>query len=220
VGKIEEKYNFEHPFHPDQLSGKALGFAKGSNKVLDVGCGEGADSIYYAQNGFQVLSLDKNDYFLDRFRQYVSDNNIKNIEIQSHDLLIYPYQENYFDIISCLLVGCCMKKSEFEALLVHLKKAVKSDGIIVMSLRNYMDEDKVRYQAEEKLVEPNTFAVRDDCCSTGEGGFKIRYFIEEGQLRTYFQGFEVLYYFEGMSPDKYQKTVMHGDSHIICKKLN
>lgn len=58
-------------------------------------------------------------------------------------------------------------------------------------------------------VEPNTYLKKEDCC-------KIRYFIEKGRLRDVFEDFEILYYYEGLVPDKYQEVPKHGDSYIIC----
>lgn len=81
-----------------------------------------------------------------------------------------------------------------------------------MSLRNYLDEEFNEYASSEKMIEPNTFRKKEDCC-------KIRYFIEKGKLRESFSDFEVVYYYEGYAPDKYGEVAQHGDSHIICRKL-
>ena len=51
---LKSKYGFEYPFTPDPLSKKALRFLKDSRQLLDIGCGEGADSVFYAKNGFRV----------------------------------------------------------------------------------------------------------------------------------------------------------------------
>src|SRR5437867_3812553 len=56
---LQKKYGFENPFVPDPLVRKAIRYCKGA-RVLDVGCGEGADSVYYSKNGFAVTAIDKN----------------------------------------------------------------------------------------------------------------------------------------------------------------
>jgi len=145
-------------------------------------------------------------------RRFVTDNGYNGVGIKYGDVISYPYPENYFDVINCLLVGCCMKRSEFEKLVVTLKQALKKSGIIIMSLRNYLDEEFNEYASSEKMIEPNTFRKKEDCC-------KIRYFIEKGKLRESFSDFEVVYYYEGYAPDKYGEVAQHGDSHIICRKL-
>ena len=94
---------------------------------------------------------------------------------------------------------------------VSLKQTVKPSGIIIMSLRNYLDPMFEEYYPTEKMIEPNTYMKKEDCC-------KIRYFIEKGRLREVFEDFEVLYYHEGIVPDKYKEVLNHGDSYVIAKK--
>ena len=208
---LKNKYGFENPFKADALVKKALPYLNNCNTLLDVGCGEGADSVFFAKKGFRVSSVDNNKIFLDRLRAYITDKALANVSIIEGDVVSYPYRQNFYDVINCLLVGCCMKRSEFESLLIALRQTVKKSGIIIMSLRNYLDPDFIDYVSTETMIEPNTFRKRDDCC-------KIRYYIEKGRLRECFSDFEILYYYEGYAPDKYKEVAKHGDSYIICKK--
>jgi len=208
---LKEKYGFEYPFKYDSLSKKALRYIKDGKRLLDIGCGEGADSVFFAQHAFDVTAIDSNDIYLNRLRAFVRDNKLTNISIKNGDVIHYPYRQNFYDVISCLLVGCCMKKSDFEKLLMLLKKTVKDKGIIIMSLRNYLDPEFIDYASTEKMIEPNTFRKKDDCC-------KIRYYIEKNRLRESFADFEILYYYEGYAKDKYKEVPEHGDSYIICRK--
>lgn len=208
---LKREYGFEAPFRPDPLAVKALRYLNGGKRLLDVGCGEGADSVLYARNGFDVTAIDNSETYLSPFRKYVKNKKVSNISIEQKDVLNYNYKENYYDVINCLLVGCCMKKSEFEKLLGHIKKSIKAGGTIIMSLRNYLDPEYKDCIATETMIEENTFYKKDDCC-------KIRYFIEKDRLREVFSGFEILYYHEGFATDKYGEDIMHGDSYIICRK--
>lgn len=204
-------YGFEYPFKPDPLAGRALHYIKGGKQVLDVGCGEGADTVFFAKKGFQVTAIDNNNIYLSRLRAYKRDNELKNILIKNGDVITYRYRQNFYDVINCLLVGCCMKRSHFEMLLITLKQTVKRAGIIILSLRNYLDPEFTDYVSTEKMIEPNTFMKREDCC-------KIRYYIEKNRLREVFSDFKILYYYEGYAPDKYREVSKHGDSYIICMK--
>ena len=212
ASKLKQKYGFENSFEPDPLSRKALRYLRSGGYLLDVGCGEGADSVFFAKNGFRVLAIDSNDSYLSRLRSFVTDYDYSGISIKFGDVLSYRYRQNYYDAINCLLVGCCMKRSEFEKLVVVLKKAIRRSGVIIMSLRNYLDTEFIDYASSEKMIEPNTFRKREDCC-------KIRYFIEQNRLRESFSDFEIVYYYEGYAPDKYKEVPQHGDSYIICRKV-
>ena len=208
---LKDKYGFENPFKADPLARKSLRYLNSNGRLLDVGCGEGADSVFFAKKGFQVTAIDNNESYLGRLQNFVTDHGYAGISLKYGDVISYPYRKNYFDVINCLLVGCCMKRSEFEKLVITLKQTIKRSGTIIMSLRNYLDEEFSEYVVSEKMIEPNTFRKKEDCC-------KIRYFIEENRLRDSFSDFEVMYYFEGYAPDKYLEVAQHGDSYIICRR--
>lgn len=211
INTLRKKYGFENPFKPDPLVKKAMRHIKSGKCLLDIGCGEGADSVFFAEKGFQVVAIDHNNSYLSRFRAFQRDNQLSNISIRNCDVISYRYPRNYYDVINCLLVGCCMKRSEFEKMLVSIKKAVKLKGVIIMSLRNYLDPELEEYSSTAKMIEPNTYLNKEDCC-------KVQYFIEKGRLQDVLEDFEILYYHEGLVRDKYQEVPKHGDSHIICRR--
>ena len=207
---VQRKYGFENPFAVDPLVRQALRYCKGE-KVLDVGCGEGADSVQFAQKGFSVAAIDSNRSYLKRLRAYVKDHKIKRMSITNSDVVSYRYPKNTFDVVSCILVICCMKRSEFERMLPRLKRSVRPGGIVIMSARNYMDPELREYRESATPVERNTFHANESCC-------KFIYFVERGRLRKAFEGFEILYYYEGYAPCKYHEHPRHGDSYIICRR--
>ncbi len=204
------KYGFENPFKTDPLVKRASRYCKGT-KVLDVGCGEGADSVFFAKKGFTVTSIDMNRTFLSRFRAFRRDSGLSNVRILSQSALTYAYPASRYDVVLSILVLCCMKRSECERTVRLLKKSVKPGGIMIISARNYRDPERKDYMATERMVEPNTFKNRDTCA-------KHIYFIEKGRLRELFSDCEVLYYFEGYAPCKYNQHPKHGDSYLICRR--
>ncbi len=205
-------YGFDRPFEPDPLAQRALPYLKEKLNLVDIGCGEGADSVFFAQQGLEVTALDNNNESLNRLKSYADDHGFSKITLENCNIIDYNYLKNYFDAASCLLVGCCMRRSEFEKMLQSVKATLKPNGIMIMSLRNYLDPTFVEYASSLDPIEPNTYYKPDDCC-------EIRYYIEKGRLKEVFHDFEVLYYFEGLAPDKYREVEEHGDSYIICRKI-
>ena len=72
-------------------------------KVLDVGCGGGADIVFFAQEGFDVYGVDiapsglsYTKTRLDRFHLNA------NLKLESADVLEFPNE--YFDLISVILI--------------------------------------------------------------------------------------------------------------------
>jgi len=207
---LQKRYGFENPFKTDPLVRKALRYCKGE-WLLDLGCGEGADSVFFARHGFAVTSLEKNTSYLKRLRSYINDHGMSNISLVNRDAITYRYPRSRYDVISCILVICCMKRSGFERMLPRMKQSVKPGGIIIISSRNYLDPELREYRRLGHPVEPNTYPQKDDCC-------KFMYFIEKGRLRQVFSDFEILYYYEGFAPCKYGEHPKHGDSYIVCRR--
>ena len=207
---IEQKYGFENPFKPDPLSRKAIKFLPRGKELLDVGCGEGADSVFFARMGFSVTAIDRNKEYVNRFRLYCKDEKISHISVHNRDVVSYRYPRNQYDVIISLLVLCCMKRSDFEKIVKPLKQSVKRGGIIIMSARNYLYPEMKDYLPSE-MIEHNTFRSKESCC-------KFLYFIEKNRLREMFHDFDILYYYEGFAGCKYGEHPKHGDSYIICKR--
>lgn len=210
MSNVQEKYGFENPFATDPLVKRAVTYF-GGTKVLDVGCGEGADSVFFARAGFKVTGIDRNDAYLNRFRAYKRDHKLSSITIIQRNAATYSYPPDAYNIISCILVLCCMRRSQFDRMLPKLKLSDKQGGIVIMSSRNYLDPDPNDYRRTQKTIEPNTFRHKEDCC-------RFTYFIEKKRLREVFNDFEVIYYFEGYRPCKYNEHPRHGDSLIICRR--
>jgi SAM-dependent methyltransferase len=184
-----------------------------SGQLLDVGCGEGADSAFFARKGFQVTAFDKSADYLRRFRAYRCDNGLTNIRIKRADAVTYPYPVARFDLVISYLVICCMKRSEFERAIGPIKRAVRPGGIVAISARNYLDPDFRKSVKSDKPVEPNTFPDKEDCCA-------FYYYLEPGRLREVFADFQILYYYEGKVACKFKEPghKWHGDSHLIARR--
>ena len=54
---------------PNKIIARALEFVS-SGKVLDIGCGEGLDSVFLAKKGFDVAALDNSEYAIHKTLQY------------------------------------------------------------------------------------------------------------------------------------------------------
>jgi SAM-dependent methyltransferase len=74
-----------------------------SGRALDVGCGEGADAIWLAQNGWDVVATDISTVALERAAQHALDTDPEastRIEWQQADLFVDPPAPDSFDLVS------------------------------------------------------------------------------------------------------------------------
>jgi tellurite methyltransferase len=66
-------------------------------KLIDIGCGEGRDIVYFAQHGFEVVGLDLSAVGLEKARRYAAEAGVEietiHADITDHDL------EGLYDVV-------------------------------------------------------------------------------------------------------------------------
>lgn len=70
---------------------------KSQVKLLDVGCGEGKDSIFFAKKGYQVSAFDASEVGISKAREIASKLNLE-IDLQVSDINEYSLKQT-FDIV-------------------------------------------------------------------------------------------------------------------------
>lgn len=81
-----------------QLAATAPGL--GSGRALDLGCGEGADAIWLAEHGWEVVAVDVSDTALSRAREAAASRGVADrIDFQQHELT-GSFPAGSFDLVS------------------------------------------------------------------------------------------------------------------------
>ena len=107
-------------------------------KVLDIGAGDGKDSLFLAKKGFDILAIDSSAHFIHKINQLAKIHNTK-INTIIADAITYPL-ENY-DIIICDNVLHFLKNNKIKELINKMKKHTKPSGLNVISA---FQENKIR----------------------------------------------------------------------------
>ena len=103
-------------------------------KVLDFGCGNGAQTIQFSNTGASIMAVDINKNNLDIFREYISDNKISNIDILKYDGNIIPFENESFDIVVSYEV--LEHVADEQKSLQEIHRVLKIGGDIVISVPN------------------------------------------------------------------------------------
>lgn len=146
---------------------EALKYTKGQ-KVLEIACGTGRNSIYLAQNGFNIDAYDISDVAINHLKSL----NIENLNTFQKDLENFSPKENEYDLI---VQTNYLDREIFP----NLKKALKKDGIII--IETYMNHEE-----NEKPPSNPTFLLQENELKDIFSDFEIlayeEYFNEKYEL--------------------------------------
>jgi len=100
-----------------------------SGRVLDIGCGNGRNAIYFAKRGFVVDAIDIVDL---EFTKNLSEDIVKKINFQKISCLNFTYDQVYDIIVMARLIQY-LTSSELELLFEKITSSLKKDGLILLS---------------------------------------------------------------------------------------
>jgi SAM-dependent methyltransferase len=130
--KWDKKYNETPRLMKDRTPSpkvvEAIKYARGK-KALEIACGTGRNSIFLAENGFEVEAFDISEVAINHLNKL----NIKNLTAIQKDLEEFKPQKNNYDLI---VQTNYLDRKIFP----NLKNALKKDGIII--IETYMNHEE------------------------------------------------------------------------------
>ena len=126
-------------------------------RVLDVGCGEGADAIWLARRGWTVTAIDISDVALIRAREAAELAGAA-VEWVRGDALHTPFPAGSFDLVSMQYPA--LPKAAGEAVVRALLGAVRPGGLLLAVYHDLNDEHREHMKSQG--VDPADYVDVDD----------------------------------------------------------
>lgn len=129
----EERYGSTDRVWSGQVNPRLLEVAADlpAGRALDLGCGEGADALWLAERGWQVVAVDVSATALQRAAEAVSTRNMADrIDFQRHDLN-ETFPEGAFDLVSAQYFHS-PARLEREAVLRRAAGQVNPGGVLLI----------------------------------------------------------------------------------------
>ncbi|TSA44966.1 methyltransferase domain-containing protein [bacterium] len=164
---------------------------------LDLGCGQGRDSIFMASNNFKVISVDESLAAINQLDAFARKNNldITCLNIKTENFL---FEKNKYDIIGAVNVLHFLHKKDGLRIIQEIKENLKIGGYVVM----------VNFTTKDSLFScrPNLF------------------FLEPNELKNFFGDFKLILYDESIENDighpGQENPHKHGLVRMIAKKIH
>lgn len=121
---FNKKYQLS-PTHSEILA--AAPYLQGG-RALDVGCGQGRNSLYLNQQGYQVDAWDVNPRSLQKLHEIITAESIEHIDVQQRDLNADQSITGAYDFICCTVVMMFLEARTVKPLIQQMQKATNING--------------------------------------------------------------------------------------------
>jgi SAM-dependent methyltransferase len=119
-------------------------------RALDLGCGEGADAVWLARQGWQVTAADISGVALERAAEHAAQAGVT-VDWQRHDLeQTFPAGE--FDLVSAQFLHF-WEEFDRDKILRRAAEAVAPGGILL--IEGHMDHGPFRHEGEHEGHHPH-----------------------------------------------------------------
>jgi SAM-dependent methyltransferase len=169
---------------PSELAVSALPLMKerGVRTVLELGCGQGRDTWYFARNGLSVTALDYSDTGICQMRDTAKKEGLEEVvTAKVHDAREpLPFPDASFDAVySHMFFTMDFSDAEVQRMLDDCRRVLRPGGINIYSVRNDHDPHYGKFEPVGKDMWKNPL------------GFVVHFFTEE-KLRELSGGYEIL----------------------------
>jgi SAM-dependent methyltransferase len=154
----------------------------GKTKILELGAGQGRDTVWFAQNGFQVYALDYCEAGIENITQKAQATHLSHSVVpMCHDVRTpLPFDDESFDgCYSHMLYCMALTTSELEFLSEEVRRVLRRGGLNIYTVRHV---DDPQY---------GTGIPRGETMYEISGGFTVHFF-SEAKVEHLAKGFEIL----------------------------
>jgi tellurite methyltransferase len=204
-GLSDDYYGLElrHEF-TDYFSGKDCN----NLMALDLGCGEGRYALFLASLGATVVAIDRSTIGIEKLSEKAEKRRLK-INAIAKDIADFEFPENRFDIIVAATILDHLPQEIMAETVSKIKKSLKPGGILYVNVFTVSDPG---YEIQQRQGESASKDVSDTAVC-------MEYYFQRGELKVFFEDFDILYNYEGVEPDLTHGTPHHhGWACLLARK--
>ena len=133
-------------------------------KILELGCGQGRDTVFFASNGIDVSAIDSSQVAIDALSKTTREKNLSISPLIHNPCEGIPFNNSHFDAVySHMFFNMRFTVDQVKYLFTEVNRVLKNEGLNLFSVRS--DNDAMYKKGT--LVEENIYDIN---------GFHIRFF--------------------------------------------
>jgi ubiquinone/menaquinone biosynthesis C-methylase UbiE len=132
--------------------------------MLELGCGQGRDTISFASKGINIVAIDSSQAAINTLFKITTEKNLSITTMIHNPLEGIPFDNSYFDAVySHMFFNMRFTDGQLKHLFVEVSRVLKNGGLNLFSVRS--DKDAMYKKGTE--IEDNIYDIN---------GFQIRFF--------------------------------------------
>ena len=186
--------NKKTPLLPSQFSVFVLGDKPKIDIIIDIGCGNGRDTFFFAERGIQCLGIDGSEAAINNcielaHTKKIENANFLNANVSDLDLIgkVSAYLSGFDDHKNILIYSRffihAISDYEEEVLISTMSNILKNkSGTVALEFRTQRDQFQVKITSEHfrRYIDPVGFFSRVE-----KKGFVVEYFVEGFGMAKY-----------------------------------
>src|SRR6266567_3012438 len=174
-------------------------------EALDLGCGEGRNSLLLAHKGYHVHAVDSSSQGIQKLEKYSHSQCLDNIDGEVADVRTVQLTSNFYDAIVAVTILDHITEEEGKKVAESIIDALKPSGFVFIEAFTVHD--------------PAANAAREEHETISETASFVQHYFDEGELADWFSTLETLKYEEFMKyDDSHGEPHYHGLARLIGKK--
>ncbi|MFO7955956.1 MAG: class I SAM-dependent methyltransferase [Candidatus Brocadiia bacterium] len=171
--------------HPRAPSLASLFSERNVTSILDLGCGDGGNLVFFAEQGFAVSGLDYAPTALRLAREWLAREALEG-DLRSGDMRDLPWPADTFDAVISVKVINHNTAAGVEATIAEVKRVLRPGGYFFATVASHPPPERW-FEREPVEVEPRTYVP-----ALGHDKGVPHHFFTEDEVRHLLDGFEVL----------------------------
>jgi ubiquinone/menaquinone biosynthesis C-methylase UbiE len=109
--------------------------------ILELGCGQGRDSLFFASKSIKVKALDYSSISIKQLSRHTKQTGLP-IEASVYDATKpFPFNDNEFDAVySHMFFSMKFSQEQLKLIFKEIRRVLKKDGFHFFSVRNHNDK--------------------------------------------------------------------------------
>jgi len=168
-----------------------------NSKIIDLGCGQGIDSLFLSKNGFSVTAIDSSEVAISQIKIKKDKFKLDNLELIGGDINDFNIEKNKYQVIICRNVLNFIEKDKALKIISGLQDNIQKGSYIII---------EVFTKNDPSFLSDNKFAC----------------YFDDQELLNIFSGYKILCYLENTILDSghpgFPEPHKHGVARVIARK--